>query len=68
MSAGTYVNPAAVREGDKIATKFDKYTLRIAKTRTVQSAGFFEGKPENYHIDGECYDTRFSNVVVPLKK
>lgn len=64
---GMRVNPARVQAGDSIATKFDPDTMQVRKTRTVKRVGFCPGKPENVHLDHECYDTRFSTIVVPIK-
>lgn len=61
---GIRVNPASVVEGTRIATKFDEQTLRIIKTREVRRVSFCN-TPECIHLDHECYDTRFSTVVIP---
>jgi len=62
MSFGTIVNPAAIQEGDSIATKYNPHTLEIVKSRKVRRVAFCS-KPECVHLDHECYDTRFSTVV-----
>lgn len=65
---GHRVNPASVRPGDKIATKFQELadgTIRIIKTRDVKSVSTCN-KAENFHLDHECHDTRFSTIIVPL--
>lgn len=65
---GHRVNPADVREGDKISTKHQELpdgSIRIIKTRDVKRVSFC-GKAENVHLDHECHDTRFSTVIVPL--
>lgn len=68
---GTVVNPATIQVGDSIATKtkvvgFDPETgadiISVVKSRKVKRVGFCS-KPENYHLDHECYDTRFATVV-----
>lgn len=63
---GIHVNPATLRPGDKIATKTQDIAegVRIIKTRDVKRVETCS-KLENVHVDGECYDTRFSTVVVP---
>lgn len=62
---GVRVNPVTVKEGSLVATKYDPYTLEIKKTRQVKKVDFCPGKPENFHVDHECYDTRFSTIVIP---
>lgn len=64
---GTQVNPTAVKKGDKLATKHRLNadgSIQVIKTRDVKRVEFCPGKPELFHIDGECYDTRFSTVVI----
>jgi hypothetical protein len=46
------VNPFSIRPGDQIRGKGHK----------VQRVEPCEGKPECVHIDGECYDARFSTI------
>lgn len=50
----TFVNPGEIRKGDKIR--------KGSKTHQVKNAGPCSSKPEMFHIDGDCYDTRFSLV------
>lgn len=64
---GIVRNPSQVREGDKLATKTHHNsdgTITVFKTRVVKKVEFCPGKVECFHIDHECYDTRFSTVVV----
>lgn len=58
----TAVNPAQVRPGDEIATS-DKATVdRPGKTRKVRKVEFCSDASK-IHLDGECYDTRFSTII-----
>jgi len=59
---GTIVNPAQIQPGDEIAVKWDPNTLEIKRSRKIKSVRFCS-KPENIHLDHECYDTRFNTVI-----
>lgn len=68
---GIVVNPIAVREGQRIATKHvERFngTIEVYKSREVKKVAFCASKPECVHLDHECYDTRFSTVVLALGK
>ncbi len=65
---GITVNPASVRDGGRIATKSRPITddhHEIIKSRVVKRVQWCDSKPECVHLDHECYDTRFSTVIVP---
>lgn len=66
---GTVLNPMQVREGDRLATKhrerFDG-SVEVFKTRQVKKVEICGSKIECVHIDHECYDSRFSTVVVAM--
>jgi hypothetical protein len=71
---GTIVNPAVVRPGDSIATKYrhdfdedDNEIIIVSHTRPVKKANFCPTQPEFFHLDHECYDTRISTVVLAQK-
>lgn len=68
--AATRVSPAQVKAGNKIATKyqeFDNGDIRVIKTREVKKVEFCSSKPENVHLDHECYDSRFSTIILANK-
>lgn len=62
-----FVNPVAIKSGDKIATKYDLddfgNVTAIKRTRKVSRVNGCS-RPENIHLDSECYDTRFSKVLL----
>lgn len=61
------VNPMHVRRGDKLVThgaSFSNGTSKAVKTRTVANVGICGTNANCFHIDHECYDTRFSSVKV----
>lgn len=68
---GTVVNPIAIQPGNSIATKSRLTTDPgtgddihvVIKARKVRKTEFCPGKPEMFHLDGECYDTRFATVI-----
>lgn len=69
---GVRVNPAVIQPKDRVATKFtvraegtEFETIEIHKSREIKKTSFCPGKPEMVHLDHECYDTRFSTVIVP---
>ena len=65
---GIEVNPYSVRPGGKIATKTQETAdglIRIIKSREIKRVSPCATSPEAVHLDHECYDTRFSTVVVP---
>ena len=56
--------PNEIVQGDKIVTKF-KRDGSIQTTRKVEKVGICQGQWRTHvHIDGECYDTRFSLIPV----
>lgn len=64
---GIEINPMQVREGDKLATKHRSSIaggIEVFKTRQVKKVEICGSKIECVHIDHECYDSRFSTVVV----
>lgn len=71
---GRRVNPAAVRDGDRIATKTRTNpddTVTVVKTRQVKRVHRYNlaskdstCRPECVHLDHECYDTRFASVIL----
>lgn len=66
---GIRVNPISVREGQKIATRHQERfdgSITVIKSRPVKKVEFCPGKPECFHLDGECYDTRFSTVIIAV--
>lgn len=71
---GTEVNPASVMKGDTIATKWkerydpetDSTRIAVIHSRKVKDVKFCPMQPEFFHLDGDCYDTRFSTVVRAL--
>lgn len=68
---GIEVNPASVLKGDSVAIRHhrsvDEKTgakiIIVSKSTKVNYVGFCPTQPEFVHIDGECYDTRFSTVI-----
>lgn len=68
---GTAVSVTEIRSGDQIASKSEELIpgelYLIHKTRTINSAGPCGSKTGFIHLDGECYDPRFSSVVIPKK-
>lgn len=64
---GIEVNPMQVRVGDKLATKHRPTFangIEVIRARQVKKVEICGGKVECVHIDHECYDSRFSTVVV----
>lgn len=63
---GIELNPFQVEPGDMIATKFRKTYegIQILKSHKVRDVVTCPSKPECRHIDGECYDARFSTVII----
>lgn len=67
---GIKVNPMTVREGQQVATKYAERwngNIEVFKSREVKHVAVCS-KPENVHIDGECFDSRFSTVVIAKGK
>lgn len=68
------VNPASILKGDVIASRHktvkNKDTgepqIIITDTRKVKNVGFCESGNGFIHIDGACYDSRFTTVVRPI--
>lgn len=52
------VNPSEIRKGDKVLS-----SATGSKPHAVRNAGPCPSKPEMWHIDGDCYDIRFSTVI-----
>lgn len=71
---GIEVNPSLIQKGDTIATKHkdvydpetDSTRPRVIHTRKVKDVKFCPTQPEFFHLDGDCYDTRFSTVIRAL--
>lgn len=71
---GKEVNPASILQGETIAkrtkTVKDKRTgeekIIVLETTKAKTVGFCESGNGFIHINGGCYDTRFSTVVRPL--
>jgi hypothetical protein len=60
------VNPAKIQKGDQIATSSytdDFGNIIVTRSHKVQRVSFCKIKPEMFHIDGACYDTRFSTII-----
>ena len=70
---GIAVNPASVQKNDLIAAKTqtvedskgNEIIKIIGQPIKVRSANFCPSQPEKFHLNGECYDTRFATVVIP---
>jgi len=57
----TATNPYHVRPDTKICTSTrtdDNGVVHVIKTRTVKNVVPCPSKPENVHLDHECYDSR----------
>jgi hypothetical protein len=71
---GIEVNPVTIRKGDTIATKYketydpetDSMRPRVIHSRKVKDTKFCPTAPEFFHLDGDCYDTRFATVIHAL--
>ena len=63
---GIEVNPFDVEVGDKLATKTRKTWEGpvVLKSREVKGVMTCPTQPECRHIDGECYDARFTTLVI----
>lgn len=62
-----FVNPAGIKSGDKIATKYDLDDFgNVTAVKRTRKVGYVSScsRPEFVHLDAECYDTRFSRVVL----
>jgi hypothetical protein len=70
---GIEENPVTIQAGDLIASrhtkKFNDETghtdiiVRKEHTHRVKDSRFCPTQPEMWHLDGVCYDTRFTTVV-----